>query len=411
MKASRNPVRVSYATTAYGNEEIEAVRKVLERPSRMIVAGELVREFERRVASIFGKKYGVALNSGSSANLLAVELAGLPRGSEIITPMLTFGTTVAPLIRKEGLVPVFTDVDMETYQINTEQIEPLITKKTRALMVPSLLGNLPDLARLRQIAKKYRLIFIEDSCDTIGGSFLGKPTGTYSDISTTSFYASHIVTAAGGGGMILLNNPELAKRALVMSNWGRQSTLFGVHGASENIAKRFQTRVAGIPYDAKFIFSEVGYNFQMTDIQAAFALENLKRLPEFTKRRKANFSRLIQFFKPHEKYFILPKQLPEADTPWLAFPLTIRPGSPFSRLQLTKYLEEHNIQTRPIFSGNILKHPGFRNPVAHKKRPGGYPVTDLVMRQSFLIGCHHGLTEEMFQHLFGTFTTFLVRRA
>ncbi|OHA09060.1 MAG: hypothetical protein A3A44_00650 [Candidatus Sungbacteria bacterium RIFCSPLOWO2_01_FULL_60_25] len=404
-------MRVSYATTAYGKPEIQAVLDVLNRPSRMIVAGELVREFERKVAALFGKKYGVAVNSGSSANLLAVELAGLPKGSEVITPLLTFGTTVAPLIRKEGLVPVFADVDPRTYQINVSQIEPLITRKTRALMVPLLLGNLPDLAGLRRIAKRHGLLFIEDSCDTIGGSFRGKPTGSYSDISTTSFYASHIVTAAGGGGMILLDDRELARRALVMSNWGRQSTLFGVHDASENIRKRFQARVANIPYDAKFIFSELGYNFQMTDVQAAFALENLKRLPEFAKRRKANFTRLMEFFKRHEKFFILPEQLPGTDTPWLAFPLTIRPGSPFTRLALTKYLEERNIQTRPVFSGNILKHPGFRNPGAHKKRPEGYPVTDLVMRQSFLIGCHHGLTEAMFQHLFETFASFLKQHA
>lgn len=411
MKTPAKPIRVSYATTSYGKPEIRAVLDVLNRPSHMIVAGELVREFERKVADLFGKKYGVAVNSGSSANLLAVELAGLPKGSEVITPLLTFGTTVAPLIRKEGLVPVFADVDMGTYQINADHIEPLITRKTRALMVPLLLGNLPDLARLARIAAKHGLLFIEDSCDTIGGSFRGKPTGTYSDISTTSFYASHIVTAAGGGGMILTDDRELARRALVMANWGRQSTLFGVHAASENIGKRFRARVAGIPYDAKFIFSELGYNFQMTDIQAAFALENLKRLPEFTRRRKANFARLATFFKPYEKYFILPVEHSGASTPWLAFPLTIRPDAPFTRHQLTRHLEERNIQTRPVFSGNILKHPGFWNPGEHRKRPAGYPVTDLVMENSFLIGCHHGLTEEMFQHLFGTFSAFLARNS
>lgn len=399
-------IRVSYATTSYGDEEIGAVLKVLRRPSHMIVAGELVHTFERKVAGLFGKKFGIAVNSGSSANLLAVELANLPRDSEVITPLLTFGTTVAPLIQK-GLVPVFADVDIGTYQINTDQIESLITKRTRAIMVPSLLGNLPDLRRIRLIAKKNKLLFIEDSCDTIGGWFKKKRTGRYSDISTTSFYASHIITAAGGGGMVLVNDPELARKAIVMSNWGRQSTLFGAYAKSEDIKKRFDARIAGIPYDAKFIFSEIGYNMQITDIQAAFALENLKRLPGIIQRRKANFARLMKFFKNYEEFFILPEQLPEADTPWLAFPLTIRPGSPFSRLEITTYLEMCNIQTRPIFTGNITKQPGFRRVRGYKMRREGYPVTELVMRQSFLIGCHHGLTEEMFQHLFGTFKTFL----
>ncbi len=402
----KKEIRVSYATTFYGEPEIKAVLGVLRRPSKYIVAGTLVREFEGKIAKLFGKKYGVMVNSGSSANLLVVELAGLPKGSEVITPLLTFATTVAPLIQK-GLVPVFADVEEGTYQIDVSQIEPLITKKTKAIIVPSLIGNLPNFKELRRIAKKYHLLFVEDSCDTLGAHFGGRPTGTYSDISTTSFYASHIVTAAGGGGMACFNDREIARRALVMSNWGRESTLFGVYEKSEDIKKRFSGKVAGIPYDAKFIFSEIGYNFQVTDIQAAFGLENLKRLPEFARRRRANFKRLKSFFRDYEEFFILPRELPGAKTVWLAFPLTIRRGVPFSRLEITKYLEEHNIQTRPVFGGNILKQPGFRKFTSFRARRGGYPVTDFVMRNSFLIGCHHGLTENMLTHVFETFRKFL----
>lgn len=408
-RINKKRIRVSYATTLYGKEEIQAVNNVLNRRNKMIVAGELVREFESKIAKLFGKKYGVMVNSGSSANLLAVELSGFPKGSEVITPLLTFATTVAPLIQK-GLIPVFTDVEEGTYQIDTHQIKPLITRKTKAIMVPSLIGNLPNFKELRRIAKKHHLLFIEDSCDTLGARFAGRSTGAYSDISTTSFYASHIVTAAGEGGMVLVNNPELARRALVMSSWGRKSTLFGVYQKSEDIKKRFAGKVAGIPYDAKFIFSEIGYNFQTTDITAAFALQNLKRLPEFARRRRANFKRLKDFFRNYEEFFILPRELPGAKTVWLAFPLTIRKGAPFTRLQITKYLEEHNIQTRPVFGGNLLKQPGFKKLHAFRARRGGYPVTDYIMKNSFLIGCHHGLTEEMFAHLFKTFTEFLAKR-
>lgn len=399
-------VRVSYATTFYGKEEIQAVNKVLNRPNKMIVAGGLVREFEAKIAAIFGKKYGIMVNSGSSANLLAAELANLPKGSEVITPMLTFATTVAPIVQK-GLTPVFADVEMGTYQIDVRQIEPLITKRTKALFIPSLIGNLPNFKELRRIAKKHRLLFIEDSCDTLGGTFAGKPTGTYSDISTTSFYASHIVTAAGEGGMICVNSPELARRALVMSSWGRQSTLFGVYEKSEDIEKRFSGKIGGEPYDAKFIFSEVGYNFQATEIAAAFGLQNLKRLPGFAKKRRENFKRLLQFFIEWDHFFVLPHQLPEADSVWLAFPLTVREEAPFTRFEITKYLEEQNIQTRPIFTGDVLKQPGFSKIKNVRMRKGGYPVTDYVMRNSFLISCHHGLTEEMFEHLFKTFKDFL----
>ena len=403
----KKPIRVSYATTYYDEKEIRAMNKVLRQPNKMIVAGELVREFERKIAAIFGKKHGIMVNSGSSANLLALEIADFPEGSEIITPALTFGTTLAPIVQKR-LNPVFADVKMGAYQIDVGQIEPLITRKTKALMIPSLMGNLPDLARIREIARRRRLLFIEDSCDTVGGAFRKKPTGAYSDISTTSFYASHIVTAAGGGGMVCVNNPEWARRALVLSSWGRQSTLFGVHERSENIRKRFSAKIGGTPYDAKFIFSEVGYNFQVTDLQAAFGLENLKRLSGFARRRRGNFSRLKKFFSRYEEYFILPEQLPEAETVWLAFPLTLRRGAPFSRFEITKYLEEHNIQTRPIFTGNVLRQPGFRG-LGLRARRGGYPVADYIMKNSFVIGCHHGLTEAMFAHLFETFEKFLAK--
>lgn len=402
---NKNKIRVAYAAAVYGKSEIKAVNKVLSNPLR-IVAGPLVKEFEKKITAFFGKKYGIMVNSGSSANLIAVESLNLPKGSEVITPVLTFATTLAPLIQK-GLRPVFVDVKPGTYVIDIDKIEPLITKKTKALMIPFLIGNIPDLVRLKSIAKKYKLWFIEDSCDTLGAKFLGKPTGFYSDISTTSFYASHIITAAGSGGMVCYHNPDLAKKALIMSNWGRESTLFGVYEKSEELKKRFKGMIDGEVYDAKFIFSEIGYNFQSTEINGAFGLEQLKRLPEFRNRRKHNFSELMKFFKGYERYFILPKQDARAETNWLSFPLTIKPRAGFSRLEITKYLEENNIQTRPIFTGNVLRQPAFKDIEFRGKPMNSYPVADYIMKNGFLIGCHHGLTSKHVDYLKRVFRNFL----
>ncbi|OHA18502.1 MAG: NarL family transcriptional regulator [Candidatus Taylorbacteria bacterium RIFCSPHIGHO2_01_FULL_46_22b] len=399
-------MRVPYALTVYGKEEIRAVNEVLKDPTKL-VTGPRVREFEQKIAALFGKKFGIMVNSGSSANVLAVESMELPVGSEVITPVLTFATTVAPIVQK-NLVPAFADVEEGTYQINTNQLEELLSPKTKAIMIPSLIGNLPDFSALESFAKKHDLWFVEDSCDTLGARFNKKPTGAYSDISTTSFYASHVITAAAAGGVVAYHDPVLAKRALIKANWGRESTLFGFYEKSEEIQKRFTGMLGDIPYDAKFIFSEIGYNFQVTEINGAFGLEQLKRYPEFARRRKQNFKKLLKFFKQYEHLFVLPVEHPDADTAWLAFPLTIRKGAPFTRLELTKHLEEQNIQTRPIFTGNILRQPAFAN-ITAKKLSGGYPVAENIMRNGFLIGCHHGLTDIHLEYLFDTFADYLKR--
>ena len=334
-----------------------------------------------------------------------METLELPPGSEVITPALTFGTTLAPLVQK-GLVPVFADVEPGTYLIDLNQVESLITKKTRALMIPNLIGNIPDMKRLRAIAAKHDLWFIEDSCDVLGGTFAGKPAGHFSDISTTSFYASHIITAAGSGGMACFNDDRLAKRALVMSNWGRDSTLFGIYEQSEEIRKRFKGSLAGRRYDAKFIFSEIGYNFQATELNGAFGLEQLKRLPGFIAKRRKNFEQLRRFLTRYEEFFILPQSHPQAGPIWLAFPLTLRAGAGFTRYDITRFFEERNIQTRPIFTGNVLRQPAFRN-IRKRVRRGGYPVADEVMWNSFLFACHQGLSARHLDHIKATFDGFL----
>ena len=377
-------LRVPYALTVFGNEEKAAVADVLKTPQ--IVAGKRAMEFEQKVSKLFGKKHGVLVNSGSSANLLAFEIAALPRGAEVITPILTFSTTVSPII-KCGLVPVFADVEQGTYTINIDQVEKLITKRTKALMIPSLLGIIPDYPRLRKIANKHKLILIEDSCDTLGATINGRPTGMYTDISTTSFYASHIITAAGEGGMICLNDKDEYDHARILAGWGRQSAL----NESEDIRIRYRSKIGNLPYDQKFIFSEIGYNMRTTDIAAAFGLTQLQKLRKFAQARRRNFEILTKLFRCFEQYFILPEQAKGVQTSWLAYPLTIKRDAPFTRMHLVSWLEEHNIQTRPIFTGNILRQPAFKN-IKHGTMKGGYPVANDIMKNGFVIGCHHGLT-------------------
>jgi CDP-6-deoxy-D-xylo-4-hexulose-3-dehydrase len=406
MPSKNSNLRVPYARTVYGKEEVNAVLRVLSDPGK-IVSGPYVRDFEVAVAKLFGKKYGVMTNSGSAANLLALEVLDLPPGSEIITPALTFATTVAPILQK-GLKPVFVDVEPKKYNIDAKQIERRITRKTKAIMVPSLVGNFPDLARLSRIAKKHKLRFIEDSCDTIGGSFHGKPSGYFSDISTISFYASHIVTAAGGGGAVCFHDPKLAQKAKIMANWGRQSTLFGFYEKSEEIKRRFTSTLHGKPYDAKFLFTEVGYNFQPLELSAAFGLEQLKRLRKFVDIRRRNFNENLKFFRAYERFFTLPEEHPNAKVVWLAFPLIVKKTAPFTRHEITKYLEEQNIQTRPVMTGNILRQPGFEKALKGEN-PKAYPGADQVMEQAFLIGCHQGLTSQHLTRVRTVFREFLSR--
>ncbi len=401
MTNSHRGMRIPYALSVHGRQEADAVARVIREHKTAL--GPNTERFEKCIAKLFGKKSGVMVNSGSSANLLAIELLGLPPGTEVITPLLTFSTTVAPLVQK-GLVPVFADVEMGSYLINLDQIPKLITRKTRALLIPSLIGNVPDMERLRAIANKHNLYFIEDSCDTLAAKFNQRPTGKYSDISTTSFYGSHLINAAGGGGMICVNQPEWAKRAIVLRGWGRSSSLFR---ESEDLGRRFRARIGRIPYDAKFIFTEIGYNFLPLEVSAAFGLEQLKKLPLFSAIRKRNFARLLQCFGKYEDFFVLPRQTPKSETPWLAFPLTIRKGAPFSRLEITTYLEKHKIQTRPVFTGNILRQPAFRR--VARKALADYPVTDCVMEQGFLIGCHQGLEGKHLEYMEHIVERFLER--
>ncbi|MBM3565482.1 MAG: aminotransferase class I/II-fold pyridoxal phosphate-dependent enzyme [Alphaproteobacteria bacterium] len=396
--------RVFYAQAVYGQEEIDAVLEVLRNRGLALMDGPSVKTFEARVATLFGKTGGVMVNSGSSANALAVAALDLPAGSEIITPALTFSTTVAPLLQQR-LVPAFVDVEPDTFNVDAARIEEMIGAKTRALMIPNLIGNLPDWPALRAIADRHKLTVIEDSADTLGALWHGKPTGTLTDISTTSFYASHVVTCAGFGGMVAFHEEKLAARARLLRGWGRSSSL---KGESESIEDRFAISVSGIPYDSKFVFEAVGYNFLPSEIGAAFGLAQLDKLQKYIEVRDRNFSLLREFFRNHEDWFVLPRQRAEVRTAWLAFPLIVREDAPFSRRDLQIHFEKNNVQTRTVFTGNILRQPGFRD-IPRRECRGGYPNADKVMAGGILLGCHQGLDQDAVAYICDVFRDFARR--
>jgi len=398
MNKDFEELRVPYGMAVHDVEEENAVLDVIR--NHKTILGKNVKKFELEIAKLFGKELGIMVNSGSSANLLTFEILDIPEDSEVITPILTFATTLSPIIKK-GLIPVFVDVEPETYIVNIDQIEQSITSKTKALMIPSLLGNVPDLKRLRKIADDNNLIFIEDSADTLGATFDNIPTGKFSDVSTTSFYGSHIITAAGEGGMICCNDKKMDERCRVLRGWGRSSAI----NESEKIEDRFSIKLDNIPYDSKFIFEEMGYNFLPTEISAAFGLVQLKKLNGFADIRQKNFETLNTFFS-NQKFFKLPKQLPQVKTSWLAFPLTINSDAPFSRIEIVKHLESHGIQTRPVFTGNVLRQPAFEK-INYKNIQKEYDVANNIMKNSFLIGCNHGLNEKHLEKIKTVFQLFL----
>jgi CDP-6-deoxy-D-xylo-4-hexulose-3-dehydrase len=397
----RRRMRVPYGQTVHGEEEIEAVVRVLQTSTQM---GPNVKEFEEKVSSLFAKRHGVMVNSGSSANYLAVELAALPAGSEVVTPALTFSTTVAPLVRA-GLIPSFVDVEEDTFNIDVAKIEAALSPATKAVMVPSLIGNLPDWERISDIARSKKLVVIEDSADTLGATLRGKSTGTWSDISTTSFYGSHVINCAGNGGMLCVNDDRLNEEARLRRSWGRSSSLFV---ESEDIEKRFAVDVGGIPYDAKFLFTRLGYNLEPSEIGAAFGLVQLSRLDRNIAARERNFAMQLEFFRQFEEWFILPRQIHESRTGWLAFPLIVRDDAPFKRRDLQVHLERADIQTRTVFTGNILRQPAFAN-IERRESPDGYPNADRVMRGGMLIACHHGLNDTQLDYVHEIFSEFAAK--
>ena len=385
-------MKISYGKNVYGKEEINAVVKQLKRTTQM---GFSVNLFEKQIAKKFSKKYGLMVNSGSSALTLAMNVMNFKNQDEIIVPCLNFGTALSSIIHS-GATPILVDIEIDTLQIDVSKIEKKITSKTKAIMVPNLIGNIPDFKKIKHIANKYNLKIIEDSADTLGAKIGNKSTGHYSDISITSFYGSHVISCAGNGGMFLTNNKVLYDNAKVLRSWGRMSTLIK---DSENIKKRLDIKLKGYDYDKKFVFSEVGYNFEPSEIGASFGLIQLKKFNLFSKIRVRNFNLHKQFFKQFVDFFILPKIDKKISTNFLAYPIIIKKNARFNRKQLQIYLENKNIQTRPIFSGNILRHPAFSKLITSRNKLNGFPNSDYIMKNGILIGCHQGLSVKNIKYI------------
>ena len=353
---------------AYGEEEIKAVEQCL-RDGWLAGFGPRSVEFEEKIAKEFGKKFGVFVNSGSSACLLALAALDLPKGSKIITPALTFATTLAPIIQL-GFKPIFIDTNLTSYVPDVKDILDKVTPDVKAIMVPNLIGNKPDWDSLKhglESIGRDDIIVIEDSADTV----------TYTlntDVSTTSFYASHVITAGGMGGMVMFNDEKHVKRALMYRDWGR------IGDNSENMDERFAHNIDGIPYDYKFLYGVLGYNMKCSEMSAAFGLVQLERFQTFKDIRRANVERYLENLKD-VKELILPDDSIKPN--WLAIPLQTE-----NRLELLNYLEDSNIQTRVTFAGNVTRHPIYREYLED------FTNADLVMKNGFLLGAHHGMTLE-----------------
>tara|TARA_B100000579_G_scaffold123066_1_gene99129 strand:+ start:1113 stop:2318 length:1206 start_codon:yes stop_codon:yes gene_type:complete len=396
-------MKISYGKNVYDKKEILSVINTLKISTQM---GKNVANFEKKIGKIFSKKYSLMVNSGSSALILALNVLDLKKGSEIITPCLNFGTAVSAILLT-GHLPIFVDINIDTLQIEPKLIEKKITKKTKALLIPNLIGNIPEWKKIKDIAKKNNLKIIEDSADTLGAKIKNKSTGIYSDISITSFYGSHIISCAGNGGMFLTNNINYYKKAKVLRSWGRMSTLIK---DSENINKRLGIKLKGIEYDKKFVFSELGYNFEPSEISASFGKVQLQKFAKFNKIRNKNFSLHLKFFKKFKDLFILPKIEKKVQTNFLAYPIILIDNVLFTKKELQIYLENNNIQTRPIFSGNILRHPAFQNLNSKKNNINSFKNSDYIMRNGLLIGCHQGLTSREINYIHKIINKFILKK-
>ena len=391
--------RVPYGSTVHGEEEIESVIEVLRNSTQM---GPKVELFEQKVASLFEKKYGLMTNSGSSALYLAMEVANMPRESEVITPALTFSTTVASLV-KNGFIPSFVDVKRNSYCIDVNKIEEKISKKTKGILAPDLLGNICEWDKIREIADKHDLLVFQDSADTLGASYKKKSTGSFSDLSITSFYGSHVINGAGNGGMLCTSEKTLYEKTKLLRSWGRSSSIFS---DSESIENRFNVKLEGIRYDAKFVFDELGYQLEPSEISAAFALIQLEKLEHNISLRRKYFDKHMVFFREYEDLFDLPEKTEGSYSGWLAFPLIVKERAPFNRTEFQIFLEERNIQTRVVFTGNILRQPGFKN-INCIGKAEDFLVADEVMKGGVLLGCHHGLNNNQIAHLHEMVQTFI----
>lgn len=367
--------------------EIEAVVEVLR--TSTLAIGPNVAELERRVAALLSKRYGVMVNSGSSALRLAIDLLDLRPGDEIITPVVTFSTDIAPMVHS-GLVPVFVDVDPGTYQIDTGAIAEMIGPRTRAILAPNLMGNLADWDAVRELADEHALRVIEDSCDVLDAWLNGRRTGERADISVTSFARGHAITAAGGGGLVALDDEELLDRCLMLRRWGRRSETYEF-GSRRGERARHLPLADGTPYDMVFAFDLPGYNFEPLELAAAYGLVQLNKLDDFNAIRNENWSRLDQFFAGHEDKVERPLTTSRARTTWMRYPFVLRGG--IDRTEVQRALERRGVAALMVWTGNITRHAGFAG-IERREPPGGFPNADRIMERALCLPSHHALSSD-----------------
>ena len=400
---------VQYAGGVFDHREINASVQVLL--DGWFGLGKKADELERGLAEFLGTKGCILTNSGSSSNFLSVASIMSPffpqrlePGDEVITSACGFPTTVNPIVTHR-LTPVFLDVIPDTYNINARDLEKAYSQKTKAVMIAHTLGNPNEMDVVMEFCQKYNLLLIEDNCDAFGSEYDGKRTGSFGILATQSFYPPHHLTM-GEGGAVYYNDLRFERITRSLRDWGRSCWCRGdekrIHGAC---GVRFNYIIAGRPYDHKYMFNQIGYNLKPIEPQAAMGVEQLKRMPQFMKTRSKNFQRLFSYAKKWEKFFILPRHLPKAKPCWFSFPLTIRDDAPFTRLEITLYLEERMIQTRPLFAGNLTRQAAYKN--VEYRTVGNLENSDRVLFNNFFVGIYPGLGEKEIDYIAENISVFL----
>jgi CDP-6-deoxy-D-xylo-4-hexulose-3-dehydrase len=401
--------RVAYAGRVFDEEEL--VSLVDAALDFWLTTGRFAEQFERQLAQLVGARHALLCNSGSSANLLAVSALTSPTvgerqlqpGDEVITTAAGFPTTVNPIVQNR-LTPVLVDVELGTYNPTPEAVAAAVGPRTKAIVLAHTLGNPFDLDAVGEIARRHGLWLVEDSCDALGSTWRGRPVGSFGQLATLSFYPAHHITT-GEGGCVLTSDPLLKRAVESFRDWGRDC--WCDPGNDNTCGKRFGWQLGDLPagYDHKYIFSHLGYNLKMTDLQAAVGVAQLTKLPRFIAARRSNWEALRRFFEQWEEFFVLPRATEGSDPSWFGFLLTVREGAPFTRNQLTGYLEERRIATRLLFAGNLTRQPAYRD--LSFRRVGELANSDAVLERTFWLGVYPGLSSVMLDYVMEQARVFL----
>ena len=399
---------VNYAGRVYDDDEMTSL--VDSALDFWLTAGRFSDEFQKTFARFFSVKHCILCNSGSSANLLAMsaltssklEGTALKKGDEVITVASGFPTTVNAVVQN-GLVPVFLDVELGTYNIDVSGLDAAVSQRTRAIMVAHTLGNPYNLDEVMRVARKHKLWVVEDTCDALGATYGGRLAGTFGHLATFSFYPAHHITM-GEGGAVITNEARLKTIVESFRDWGRDC--WCDPGKENTCGKRFEWQLGDLPsgYDHKYIYSHIGYNLKATDMQAAIGVAQLRKLPSFVEKRKKNFAMLYEGLKKYEDVLILPERTPKSDPSWFGFILTVRDGAPFTKNDLVEYLESHRVATRMLFSGNIIRQPAYRD-IPHRI-VGDLKNADKIMNDTFWVGVYPGLDQVRIEYMIQQFNEF-----